>query len=157
GCDFYGGNCHKWLLAPSGSGFLYWRPGGDALLQPLQVSWGWCPDRSRQPDDRDEFGSTPRLRHLEFQGTRDPCPWLAVPAAIAFQEEIGLEKIRKRNAALVQHVRRRLGDDVGLAPATPDHPELHGFMTAFRLPAGIDAEALRHRLWEQRIEAPVIE
>src|SRR5206468_4738278 len=50
GCDFYGGNCHKWLLAPTGAGFLYWRPGGDELLQPLQVSWGWRREGGR-PDE----------------------------------------------------------------------------------------------------------
>ena len=57
-------------------------------MQPLQVSWGWRPDRARL-DEPDEFGSTPRLRWLEFEGTRDVCPWLAVPTAIDFQEEIG--------------------------------------------------------------------
>ena len=42
-------------------------------------------------DERDEFGSTPRLRQLEFEGTRDVCPWLTVPTAIDFQEQLGLE------------------------------------------------------------------
>src|SRR5262245_7113792 len=78
GCDFYGANCHKWLLAPTGSGFLYLGAGSEDRLQPLQVSWGWHHDR-RRPDERDEFGSMPRLRALEFEGTRDPCPWLTVP------------------------------------------------------------------------------
>src|SRR5262249_36106958 len=88
GADYYGANCHKWLLAPTGSGFLYFREGAAERLQPLQVSWGWRHDRTR-PDEPDEFGSTPRLRFLEFEGTRDVCPWLAVPSAIDFQADIG--------------------------------------------------------------------
>src|SRR5262249_30199895 len=72
GCDFYGANCHKWLLAPTGAGFLFVPPGNEDRLQPLQVSWGWRADRGRM-DERDEFGSTPRLRQFEFEGTRDPC------------------------------------------------------------------------------------
>jgi isopenicillin-N epimerase len=153
-CDFYGGNCHKWMLAPTGSGFLYLGKGSEDHLQPLQVSWGWRHDHNRL-DERDEFGSTPRLRFLEFEGTRDCCPWLAVPAAIDFQREIGPERIDARNRALARYVRERLAF---LQPATPEHPERCGYLTAFRLPAFADAGKLRRGLWEQhRIEAPIIE
>ena len=157
GADYYGSNCHKWLLAPTGSGFLYLGPGAWERVQPLQVSWGWRPDRNKL-DEPDEFGSTPRLRLLEFEGTRDVCPWLAVPTAIQFQEEIGVERIRERIGELTRHVRSRLTGLRGLALATPRHPALHGAMTAFRLPPGQDAITLRQGLWEKwRIEAPVIE
>jgi isopenicillin-N epimerase len=156
-CDFYGANCHKWLLAPTGSGFLYFGVGAWERVQPLQVSWGWRPDRLRL-DERDEFGTTPRLRHIEFEGTRDLCPWLAVPAAIDFQAEIGFDRIRRRIGDLTAYTRQRLGDDLGLPPATPDSPDLCGAMTAFRLPTGTDATVLRQRLWQEyRTEAPVIE
>src|SRR5438477_1823193 len=43
GVDFYGGNCHKWLSAPQGAGFLYVRQGLQALIEPLVISWGWRP------------------------------------------------------------------------------------------------------------------
>ena len=157
GCDFYGANCHKWLLAPTGAGFLVLGRGSEERLQPLQVSWGWQPDRSKL-DEPDEFGSTPRLRFYEFEGPRDYCPWLAVHDAIAFQEGLGWEAIRQRNEGLVLHVGALLGDKLGLAPATPRHPELHGFLTAFRLPASVSAPELRQGLWERfRLEAPVVE
>jgi isopenicillin-N epimerase len=153
-CDFYGGNCHKWLLAPTGSGFLYLGKGSEDRLQPLQVSWGWQHDR-RRLDERDEFGSTPRLRFLEFEGTRDCCPWLAIPGAIDFQREIGPERIDARNRSLARYVRERLGF---LPAATPENPELCGYLTAFRFPPSADAGKLRRELWEQhRIEAPIIE
>ncbi len=155
--DFYGANCHKWLLAPTGSGFLHLGQGSEDRLQPLQVSWGWRPDR-KQLDQRDEFGSTPRLRFLEFEGTRDLCPWMAVPSAIDFQTALGWEHIRRRNESLVQHVHQRFARIGELSLATPTHPELHGFLTAYRLPPRVQGPLWRKLLWERyRIEAPIIE
>lgn len=157
GCDFYAGNCHKWMLAPTGSGFLYLGPGAEDRLQPLQVSWGYHFD-PHQADERDEYGSTPRIRALEFEGTRDPCAWLTVPTAISFQVGLGLKRIRARMAELVAYTRQQLDGRAGMHLATAAQPGLHGALTAFRLPPGTDPSALRRGLWERfRIEAPVIE
>ncbi len=169
--DFYGANCHKWLLAPTGSGFLHLGKGCEDRLQPLQVSWGWRRQGSPRPsggeglgvrgdwlDQRDEAGSTPRIRHFEFEGTRDICPWLAVPTAIEFQRGLGCDQIRQHNERLVQCVRQRFAGITALKPAIPTHPALHGFLTAYRLPAEVQAPAWRTALWERfHIEAPIVE
>jgi isopenicillin-N epimerase len=159
--DFYTGNLHKWLLAPSGAGFMVIGAGNEDRLQPLHVSWGYHPDKSPigEPalspgrDGRDAYGSTPRIRFLEFEGTRDICPWLAVPSAIDFQEQLGWEAIRGRIAELAEYTRRV----IRLPLATPVRPGLHGAMTAFELPAGLRAATLRTEFWKRRIEIPVIE
>ena len=164
GADFYTANLHKWLLAPTGAGFLVIGPGNEDRLQPLHVSWGYHADkypigevtRSAGPDARDAYGSTPRVRFLEFEGTRDICPWLAVPAAIDFQAGIGWENVRGRIAELAAYTRRVIGD-TGLSLATPAAAGMHGAMTAFGLPAGSDAVRWRRELWARRIEIPVVE
>ncbi len=152
GCDFYAANCHKWLLAPLGSGFLTFAPEHADRLGPLQVSWGY--HTTAALDEPDEFGSTARLRRLEFEGTRDLCPWLAVPAAIDFQAGLGFERIRARMRELVAHARRRLAE---LPPATPENDQLSGALMAFQLPAGVDPQKLRAGLWEKRIEVNIVE
>jgi isopenicillin-N epimerase len=164
GADFYTGNLHKWVLAPTGCGFLVIGSGNEDRLQPLHVSWGYHPDKypigevtqSAGPDGRDAYGSTPRIRFLEFEGTRDICPWLAVPAAIDFQAALGWENVRGRIAGLAAYTRRVIGD-TGLSLATPDAPGLHGAMTAFELPDGSDAARLRKELWDRWVEVPVVE
>ena len=65
GADFYAGNCHKWLCAPKGAGFLHARAERQELLDPLVVGWG---------RGETEFA----LRH-DWQSTRDPAAFLAVP------------------------------------------------------------------------------
>jgi len=155
GADFYCGNCHKWMLAPIGAGFLAAWPEMLERLEPLQASWGYRPV-SGDLDRPDEFGSTPRIRRLEFEGTRDVCPWLAVPAAIDFQTRLGGDAIRSRLASLASYCRRLDGFN-GLRLTTPAEVRLHGAMTAFRIPAGRSAEELRAFLWSRRIEVPVFE
>lgn len=162
GADFYTGNCHKWLLAPIGTGFLVVGPGNEDKLEPLHVSWGYKPDQypigedstaKGGPDDPDAYGSTPRVRYLEFEGTRDVCPWLATPDAIAFQAALGWGNIRDRMAELAAYTR----DRIRLPPATPAGRLQSGAMTAFELPGGLDVLKLRKALWDHRIEVPVIE
>jgi isopenicillin-N epimerase len=166
GADFYTGNCHKWLLAPSGAGFLVVGPGNEDRLEAMHVSWGYRPEQHRawngssrpQPDVQDGFGSTPRTRFLEFEGTRDIGPWLTVPDAIDFQAGIGVERIRARIAELVNYTRDRIGQ-IGLKLATPSVAGLHGSMTAFELPfaGSAKAAAMRDAIWTHRIEVPIVE
>jgi isopenicillin-N epimerase len=164
GADFYTGNLHKWLLAPTGSGFLVIGPGNHDRIEPLHVSWGYYSDGyargkvvgESNPDGRDAYGSTPRVRYLEFEGTRDICPWLTVPAAIDFQTELGWAAIRGRMAELAASTRQKLGD-TGLTLATPAISGLHGAMTAFEWPRGADPARLRKMFWDRRVEIPVIE
>jgi isopenicillin-N epimerase len=160
GADFYTGNLHKWLLAPSGAGFLAIGLGNEDRLQPLHVSWGYHPDaypigetgQSAGPDDRDLYGSTPRIRFLEFEGTRDVTPWLVVPEAIDFQAALGWDAIRGRIAELIAYTRYR----IRLPPATPADRRLCGSMVAFRLPDGGDIGRWKKALWAERIEVPLI-
>ncbi|MGI5379089.1 aminotransferase class V-fold PLP-dependent enzyme [Streptomyces sp. CA-251387] len=156
-CDFYAGSGHKWLLAPTGVGFLHIGPGQEDSLEPTQVSWAYHPPAgSGPPDEPDRFGSTPRLRRLECEGTRDLSPWLAVPESVDFQARLGYARIRSRRRELTDHARRRLTDWQGLEPATPEAPALSGGMVAFHLPATTSADELRRALWERfRIEAAV--
>ncbi len=151
--DFYAGNAHKWLLAPSGTGFLHLGPGTEDRLAPFHVSWGWH-TTAADLDAPDEYGSTARLRRLEFEGTRDVVPWLCVPEAIDFQAGLGFDAIRQRQRELAAGAKRLFAF---LPPATPASQEMSGPLSAFEAPPGTDPARLRKELWEERIEVNVIE
>jgi isopenicillin-N epimerase len=155
-CDFYTANGHKWLLAPAGSGFLYVRPGLEDRIEPLVVSWGWRYDPALA-HERDEDGSTHFIRSHEFQGTRDPAPWLAMPAAIEFQESIGTARIQERDRELARYCRDVLRSGPGLEALIPDDATLSAALVSYRLPEWAPSD-LQRRLWNEfHIETPVLD
>lgn len=146
-CDFYCASCHKWLSAPFGSGFLYVAPEQQGTIRPPQLSWGrLLPKRPRSWSD--EF---------IWSGTRDPSSYLAVPAAIEFLEQIGVDRFRQRTHELAHYARSRLVELTGATPLVPDDPQWYAAMTHVPLPPG-DAACLQRQLWEgYAIEVPIIE
>jgi isopenicillin-N epimerase len=154
GVDFYAGNCHKWLMTPKGSAFLYVRPELQGMINPLVISHGWTID-SKQPGATGPFGNSPFIDELEMQGTRDPAAWLTVPAAIDFRREHGWDGVAADCRALAQETARRLRERTGLAPlSTPEFcaPQ----MVAMPVPHIEDPVDFHRRLLERySIEIPV--
>ena len=132
GADAYAGNCHKWLCAPKGAGFL---------------GCGRSCSRGSTRSSSPGAGTSRSSPRHAGSGTRDPAAWLAVPAAIEFQREWGWDEVRARCHALVERFRGR---------AACRRPRRFGQMVV-RAPAG-DPEGVQLRLWdEHRIEVPCFE
>lgn len=114
GAAFYAGNCHKWLCAPKGAGFLYVRRDRQDWVRPHVISHGANSPRT----DRSRF-----LIEFDWTGTADPTAYLTVPAAIEFLGSLlpgGWPELRATNRALVLAARARLCEILGVAAPTPD-------------------------------------
>ena len=126
GAAYYTGNCHKWLCAPKGAGFLHVRRDRQEGLHPAVVSHGYNVARPGRSRLHDEF---------DWTGTDDPTPWLCVGHAIRFLEDLvegGLPALMAGNHQLAVRARRVLCDAAGLSPVCPE--AMLGAMAAMRLP-----------------------
>lgn len=147
GVGMYAANCHKWICAPKGSGFLWVRRDLQPLVRPTSISHGATSPRV----DRSRF-------QLEFDwtGTFDPTAWLAVPHALELLGSLlpgGWPELRARNRALALEGRRLVCDALGVEPPCPD--ELVGAMASVPLPSV--EEELGERLFaDYGIEIPVM-
>jgi isopenicillin-N epimerase len=137
GADAYAGNCHKWLCAPKGAGFLWVGPRLRDVVEPLIVSWDW--------EGETEFAA----RH-GWQGTRDPAALLAVPDAIHFQAEHDWETVRRRCHGLAAEAQRGVAELAGIEPP----PGPFAQMSSAELPP-CDPDRVQERLLDEHgIEVP---
>lgn len=138
--DWYASNVHKWLYGPKGTAFFYASPRVAAMTRPVLTS---------------HFIAMGFPRSFDYVGTRDNSGWLAIPAAIAFFNELGPEKFRRHNHALIEHGTELLAK-IGAEPIAP--LEMSAAMRAFILPQGRsaeenDAQNLKGMLWDdERIQ-----
>lgn len=153
GADFYAGNCHKWLMAPKGSAFLYASPQMQEHIDPLVISHGWTKD-SKSSGAKGGFGNSPYIDGLEMQGTRDPSAWLSVPAAIDFRERNNWDIVMGHCQELTQETARRLQELTTLPPLSSVEfcaPQ----MVAMPIPDCDPLELQRQLMAQYNIEIPV--
>jgi isopenicillin-N epimerase len=143
GVDFYSGNCHKWMMSPKGSAFLYARREMQPMLEPLVGGW------------RDETPQVSRLvNDHQYQGTRDLAAFLSVPAAIRFMQEHDWPNVRRACRELVCYARDSVAELTGVPSVVPDCPTWFAQMAVLPLPP-CDLSALRNRLLDEfGIEIP---
>jgi isopenicillin-N epimerase len=156
GADYYAGNCHKWLCAPKGAGFLQVRRDHREGMTPLVIGHGLTALRP----GRDRFRSM-----FDWVGTADPSPYLSVPAALDFLESLapgGIAGVGAANRSLVLAARRMLGGVLRVPEPAPEG--MIGSMSSLPLPDGEDPgvgwrapDPLQDRLLRAYgIEVPVI-
>jgi isopenicillin-N epimerase len=123
GCDFYAGNCHKWLCAPKGTAFIAAHPRSWDRLEPFLVGWGWAKDR--QETWKGNF---------ENPGIHNTAIPNAVGDAVDFQLSIGKDLIEARGRHLADYGKDLFSRTPGITLLTPRHPALCGSLAAYTLP-----------------------
>jgi isopenicillin-N epimerase len=144
GVDWYSCNLHKWAHAPRSCGALWAHSSRQAGLHPPVISWGL------------DQGF---LAEFDWVGTRDPTPWLAAPAGIAFLTQLDFEKVRRYNHGLAWRAAQEL--TARWRTSLPCGEKSVGSMVTVPLPAGLgasaeDAARVRDALLEEdRIEIQI--
>lgn len=154
GASFYTANCHKWMCAPKGSGFLFVAAHHRESIYAAIVSHGY---NNAWPGDQSHYQS-----QFDWTGTHDPTAWFSIPTALSVMESHhrdGWAGIRSSNHQLVLEGRKIIADAMGTDPLAPD--DMIGSIASISIPP-LDGQSddifdplmleLRHR-W--KIEVPV--
>ena len=132
GADFYAGVFHKWCCAPLGAAFLAvapeWRGG---MVSPAPGS-----------ESDQEFPAG-----LEWWGTMDYSGLLSTPTALELLETAGVDRLRKRNATLVNAGAALVSRALELEPVAPSPIA----MVTLELPPRMSTDAAGCRVLRERI------
>lgn len=144
GCEFYGTNLHKWIMAPIGTGFLY--------VNRLRIGKLWPLFPPQDPERRD-------IRKLEELGTTPEYLRFAVSEALSFHHGIGVERKEARLRYLKDSWATRVRELPGVRLLTSLDPQQSCGIATFTV-AGMDMMALcrvlgeRHQILVLPVELP---
>jgi len=158
GVTYYTGNCHKWICAPKGAGFLYVRRDRQKMIRPLVVSHGANSPRTDRSRYLIEFGWT---------GTWDASAYLTVPEALKYVGSLvpgGWPEVMRRNHALAVAGRNIICRALGIERPCPD--DLIGSLAAIPISDATDKTPQKSPLYgdllqekllhDYAIEVPII-
>lgn len=145
--DYYTGACHKWMMTPKGSSFLYARKELKDQLEPLIISWGY-----------DSFKPSGNLYfdYHQFNGTRDFSAYLTIPKALEFRDKHNWQKVTENCRSELRKVAPLLFLELNTTPLAPLSEEFFGQICSARIKTE-EPEKLQRLLFDKyKIEIPVM-
>ena len=135
GCDFYASCGHKWLLGPSGTGFLYVSLD---MLDVLQAEFigaysdtGWTISEEQQ----DMKGYVDNA-HRFYYGTQSAALSSGLKAAVDFMNEIDMARVETYSKSLANYLREELATMEGSVQIlTPLEEASRSTMISFKIPS----------------------
>lgn len=144
--DIYTGACHKWLMGPKGSSFLYVNKENQAWVDPLLISWGYQSD----------FPSNSTFIDChQTAGTRDYAAFLTVTECLKFREEHNWEEVSQNCRKMAIDNGLRFCELVGSEPLAPLNEDFYGQL--FSIPIRVEnPQEFQKKLFnDYKIEIPV--
>ena len=127
GCHAYATSCHKWLLAPKGTGLLYLSEELGNAIDPIALQAG-------------------RSVYSDSSGVCNIPGVLGLGAAIDYATAIGKQNIERHNLALRNRLHAALADLPALTIVSAPPGPLASPLLTFRLPDAVQSRALQQKL-----------
>lgn len=145
--DFYTGACHKWMMTPKGSSFLYVKKEHQHLVDPLIVSWGY---NALFPSD------STFIDYHQTNGTRDYTAFLTIPTAIEFMQQNNWHNVAAQCRNLTLANAKTMCDVLNVKPLCSIDDTF--LVQMFSAPIKTkEPEKLKQLLYEKyRVEIPVM-
>lgn len=145
--DMYTGACHKWMMTPKGSTFLYVKKEYQHLVDPLVVSWGY---NALFPS------SSSFLDYHQMNGTRDYSAFLTIPTAIGFMKEHNWTDVAAACRKLVRDNAPAFCELLDTVPLAPLHDDFMLQLCSARIKTTEPEKLHRHFFDQYKIEIPVM-
>ena len=145
--DMYTGACHKWMMTPKGSSFLYVKRELQHRIDPLVVSWGYnalFPSHSTFLD------------YHQMNGTRDYSAFLTIPAAIEFMQQHNWPQVAADCRKLVQENAPAFCQLLGATPLAPIHDDFILQLFSAEIKTNEPEKLHSHFFDNYKIEIPVM-
>lgn len=150
--DFYGGNLHKWMMGPKGTGFGWVPKRHQETLWPLQGGWTSFEIPAHIQGFADNHPFT--LRFL-MSSCHNFAPFFALEDMLEFWNHHGKQNIFNRICELQSCVEKEMSQKLGWPCLSPNVGPLRGPLLTYTLPEKLEAEgfALMERvLREHRLQ-----
>ena len=151
GCDSYATSGHKWMGGPHGTGVLYIREDRLDDVAPTEVG-AYSNDDYDLPD---VFEYYPTARRFE-PGTRDASRVVGLVEAIAFLEQIGMERVAAYNRKLARYLKEKLAQIDGVTVPGPRAPTWDSAITTFKTDRIPYDDLFRYLLREHNLRCRVV-